>query len=69
MFDNAGHTMVFHAGAVQGYRGMIALLPAQDVGLVVLWHSESAWPSALLPTVMDRLLDLPSRDWAPPEIR
>jgi beta-lactamase class C len=69
VFDYAGHTMVYHAGAVQGYRGMIALLPAQDVGLVVLWHSESAWPSALLPTLMDRLLDLPPRDWAPPELR
>ena len=34
--------MVFHGGAVQGYRGLMAFLPDQDVGIVVLWNSESA---------------------------
>lgn len=69
VFKYSDHTMVYHAGAVQGYRAMIALLPAQDIGIVVLWHSESAWPSALLPTFMDRILQLPPQDWRPPEIR
>lgn len=69
VFDYAGHTLIYHAGAVQGYRGMIALLPAQDIGLVVLWNNESPWPSALLPTLLDRVLQLPAQDWRPTEIR
>ena len=63
VFDYSGHTMVFHGGAVQGYRGLIAFLPREDVGIVVLWNSESAAPSGLLPTFMDGALGLPSHDW------
>ena len=63
VFQYAGHTMVFHGGAVQGYRGLIAMLPGEDVGLVVLWNSESSAPSGLLPTLMDRVLGLPTHDW------
>ena len=63
VFDYQGHTMVFHGGAVQGYRGLIAFLPKEDVGLVVLWNCESAAPSGLLPSFMDRGLGIPTRDW------
>jgi beta-lactamase class C len=63
VFDYAGHTLLFHGGAVQGYRGLVAFLPDQDVGIVVLWNSESAAPSGLMPTLMDRVLGLPERDW------
>ena len=63
VFDYAGHTLVFHGGAVQGYRGLIAFLPNEDVGIVVLWNSESSAPSGLMPSLMDRVLNLPSRDW------
>jgi beta-lactamase class C len=63
VFDYMGHTMVFHGGAVQGYRGLIAFMPREDVGIVVLWNSESAAPSGLLPSFMDRALGLPNHDW------
>ncbi len=63
VFQYSGHTMVFHGGAVQGYRGLMAFLPDQDVGIVVLWNSESATPSGLLPSFADRVLGLPPRDW------
>ncbi len=63
VFDYSGHTLVFHGGAVQGYRGLIAFLPDEDVGMVVLWNSESAAPSGLLPSLMDRVLGLPAHDW------
>jgi beta-lactamase class C len=63
VFDYQGHTMIFHGGAVQGYRGLIAFLPQEDVGLVVLWNSESAAPSGLLPSFMDRVLNIPTKDW------
>lgn len=63
VYTYAGHTLVFHGGAVQGYRGLIGFLPDSDVGMVVLWNSESAAPSGLLPTFLDRVLNLPMRDW------
>ncbi|WP_290887178.1 serine hydrolase domain-containing protein [Arenimonas sp.] len=67
IYDYAGHTLVYHAGAVQGYRAMAAFLPDQDIGVVVLWNSESSMPAALLPTALDRALGLPARDWLAPE--
>ncbi len=63
VFDYAGHPLVFHAGAVQGYRAMLGLLPERGFGIVVLWNCESAAPSGLVATALDRALGLPSRDW------
>ena len=63
IYNYAGHKMVFHAGAVQGYRGMIAMLPELDIGMAVVWNCECVTPSGLLPTIMDRALALPSQDW------
>lgn len=63
VYNYAGHTLVFHGGAVQGFRGMIALLPDQDLGAVVLWNSESPTPSGLMPTLIDRALGLDYEDW------
>src|SRR5690606_34277380 len=63
IYRYAGETMVFHAGAVEGYRGMIGFLPDHDFGFAVLWNCECRGPGALLPTVMDRFLELPRRDW------
>ncbi|PNS07412.1 serine hydrolase domain-containing protein [Solilutibacter silvestris] len=61
----AGHPLYFHGGAVQGYRGAMAVLPDRDLGVVILWNSESALPSGLLPTILDRALDLPAVAWIP----
>lgn len=63
VFTYQGQKMVFHGGAVRGYRGLVAFLPDQDTGIVVLWNSESAAPSAFLPTWMDRALGQPNKDW------
>ena len=57
-------TLVFHAGAVQGYRGVIAFLPKYRFGMVMLWNCESALPAGLMPMLMDRYLNLPQVDWA-----
>ncbi|WP_460456697.1 serine hydrolase domain-containing protein [Arenimonas alkanexedens] len=67
IYDYEGHTLVYHAGAVQGYRAMAAFLPDKDIGVVILWNSESSMPAALLPTTLDRALGLPARDWLSPE--
>lgn len=63
IYDYAGHQLVYHAGAVQGYRAMLGLLPEHGFGMVVVWNSESAAPSGLLPTALDRYLKLPEKDW------
>jgi beta-lactamase class C len=63
VFDYDGEPLVYHAGAVQGYRGMIGLLPQRDVGIVVLWNSEAALPSGLMPTFLDRVLGKPDGAW------
>ncbi len=62
-FDYAGHEVVFHAGAVQGYRGLVALLPERDFGIAILWNGESSLPSGLLPTVLDSAIGLPAQRW------
>jgi len=59
VYDYAGHRVVFHGGAVQGYRGVVALLPERDLGIAILWNSESALPSGLLPTILDSAIGLP----------
>lgn len=63
IFDYSGHRMIFHAGAVQGYRAALAMLPDQDFGVALLWNSESAVPAGLLPTLLDRELGLREHDW------
>lgn len=63
IFNYAGHTLVFHAGAVQGYRGVVALLPERDLGISLLWNAETSEPAGLLPTILDRALGLPPRHW------
>jgi beta-lactamase class C len=55
--------VVFHGGAVQGYRGAMALLPGSDLGIAILWNSESGLPSGLLPTIIDSALGLSGGQW------
>lgn len=62
-YDYSGHRLQFHGGAVQGYRAMMGFLPEQGLGVAVIWNSESPVPSGLFPTLIDRALGLPQRDW------
>lgn len=64
VFDYAGETLVFHAGAVQGYRAMIGFFPKYRFGAVMLWNCESSLPMGLMPMLFDRYLGLPQVDWA-----
>lgn len=63
IYDYADHELVFHAGAVQGYRAMLAILPEQDFAIAVLWNGESAVPAGILPSILDRRLALSGRNW------
>lgn len=64
VYDYSGHTMIFHAGAVQGYRAEIAFLPKYNIGMVIMWNCTSPTPAGLLPMFFDRVLGLPYVDWA-----
>jgi len=63
VYDYAGHRVVFHAGAVQGYRGVMALMPERDLGVVLLWNGESSLPTGLLPTILDSAIGLQPKPW------
>ncbi|MCB1606352.1 MAG: hypothetical protein KDI71_05190, partial [Xanthomonadales bacterium] len=52
-----------HAGAVQGYRALMGVLPDNDFGVVVIWNSETSLPSGLFPTILDRRLGLTEKQW------
>lgn len=64
VLDYAGHTLVFHAGAIEGYRGMIGFLPEYRVGVVILWNCSCKSPAGLMPMFLDRVLQLPAVNWA-----
>ncbi|HSE12211.1 MAG TPA: serine hydrolase domain-containing protein [Rudaea sp.] len=64
IYDYAGETLVFHAGAVQGYRAVIGFFPKYQFGAVMLWNCECALPMGLMPMLLDRYLGLPGVDWA-----
>ena len=63
VYDYAGERMVFHAGAVQGYRAMMGFFPARDFGFALVWNCDSSVPAGLLPSLVDRYLGLPARNW------
>ena len=64
VYDYAGQTLIYHAGAVQGYRSMIAFFPKYRFGAVMLWNCECALPGGLMPMLLDRYLGLHPVDWA-----
>jgi beta-lactamase class C len=63
IWDYSGSKLVFHAGAVQGYRAMLGLLPEHDFGVAILWNCDCGLPAGLMPTILDAALDLPAEDW------
>ena len=64
VYEYGGETLIYHAGAVAGYRTMIGFFPKYHAGVVTLWNSTGPTPSGLMPMVFDELLGLPHVDWA-----
>ncbi|MBA2077465.1 serine hydrolase domain-containing protein [Rhodanobacter sp. PCA2] len=64
VYTYGGETLIYHAGAVAGYRTMIGFFPKYHAGVVTLWNSTGPMPSGLMPMVFDGLLGLPHVDWA-----
>jgi beta-lactamase class C len=63
IFDYKGHRILFHAGAVQGYRGMFVVAPDKDAAFVVMWNAQAGPPASLVPRILDRWFNQPAVDW------
>ncbi|MFA5595121.1 MAG: serine hydrolase [Trueperaceae bacterium] len=60
-----GHTLVHHGGNVEGHSLMIACVPAQQIGVVVMVNVAASFlRDALLYEALDRALGLPASDWS-----
>jgi beta-lactamase class C len=59
----AGHTLVGHRGAVDGYGSLILFDPALKSGIVMLWNSGVSKPARLQLEFFDALYGLPPQDW------
>lgn len=64
VFKYANEDLIYHAGAVSGYRTMIGFFPKYHAGVVTLWNGAGPVPAGLMPMVFDSLLGLPHVDWA-----
>lgn len=62
-YGPAGHQVVGHRGAVEGYRSLVLMDPELDSGVVALWNSNARRPVGVELEVMDMIYDLPPRDW------
>ncbi|HXH36992.1 MAG TPA: DUF3471 domain-containing protein, partial [Thermoanaerobaculia bacterium] len=62
--DYHGELLVAHAGALNGFRTNVALLPKRNVGIVILENvGRGTALAALRNTIIDQFLRLPARDW------
>ena len=59
-----GHYFVSHDGVSDGFTSVVGLLPAENIGIVVLANKNmTTLPRYLSFEVIDRILELPSREW------
>lgn len=63
VLDYSGHTLIYHAGAIEGYRAIIGILPAQGIGMAAVWNCSCSTPGNLMPMFVDRVLGLEPVNW------
>lgn len=62
--DYHGRQLISHAGAIDGFRAHLAMVPDAKLGIVLLNNLHQTWMNlAISNRVIDLLLGLPSRDW------
>jgi len=59
----AGHPMIGHQGAVEGYRSTILFDPATRSGIAMLWNSQSNRPVGLQLEILEMLYGQERHDW------
>jgi CubicO group peptidase (beta-lactamase class C family) len=64
VYDYRGERLVAHAGAIDGFRAHLTMLPERRLGIVVLTNLNGTRMNlALSNSLVDHLLTLPPRDW------
>ncbi|MFC7392927.1 serine hydrolase [Scopulibacillus cellulosilyticus] len=59
-----GHHIVHHGGNIDGFTSIVAMVPKENIGIVVLTNQEnSVLPKAAAYTIFDKLLGLPTVNW------
>ena len=62
--DYRGHRLVYHGGNIEGFSALVALLPRDHLGIVVLTNRDvTQLPSAVAYSLFDQALGLPKTDW------
>jgi CubicO group peptidase (beta-lactamase class C family) len=64
LMDYNGKKVAHHGGGLPGYISKIALVPEENLGLIVLTNGMSSLPSALMYKIIDFYTDGAERDWA-----
>ncbi len=65
LMDYAGHKVVQHGGNIDGMSALVAMIPDQRLGVVILTNMNgSLLPTAVLYRVFDMMLGRPSQDWS-----
>jgi CubicO group peptidase (beta-lactamase class C family) len=63
--DYRGRKIVHHGGNIDGMHALVAMLPEEELGLVVLTnHNPNFATYALMYRVFDAYLDAPQQDWS-----
>lgn len=62
-YTYAGHALVGHRGAVDGYGSLILFDPERKAGIVMLWNSNYSGAARLQLEFFDLLYGLPPTDW------
>lgn len=64
LMDYLGHKVVSHGGAYDGMYSRVALVPEENLGIVVLTNSMTSLPTALTYRVLDAYLGGEAHDWS-----
>jgi beta-lactamase class C len=62
-YTYAGHSLIGHRGAVDGYGPLILFDPAERSGIAMLWNSNQFKAARLQLEFFDLLYGLPHTDW------
>ena len=63
VYDYAGHRVIGHRGAVQGYRAQVLFDPEKQSGIAVMWNSPHSRPVGLQFEFLDQLYSRPGKNW------
>jgi CubicO group peptidase (beta-lactamase class C family) len=62
--DYHGRKVASHGGGLDGMISQVAMMPEENLGVVVLSNSETSLPSIMVNKTFDVFLGAPARDWS-----